>query len=372
MNDRNVRPQPRPNAISEEAGVNAVQRIFRLNGWVYQEIDGRNDFGKDAYVDLTEKDGVTGITLALQIKSGPSFRRTDGYCIPVKQHRLVWMESTVPVFGIVHDPDSDKLYWINITEFLRNEQNNNVSQIPIPSDQVLNSDTLDTDFRNAAYKAWDITQGAVFLLNLLHSSDQVQMASVYDCLALAHHEPRFIGLLRGCLKHLRSDALRAALWILGHFVPSRRLWSDGLAWIREAREPLRSNVHVDAIEVVAIMEQMEEDDWEEGQSVNELLWLITDDPDGMLKLKHALEYSLAKGLQRAANGIFEVICFLAGESGLSRYHEIATSIPGVLRLPKAQELAQHLEDHGSIYLFSFTIDDLVRNAGRISKTWPVP
>ena len=115
---------------------------------------------------------------------------------------------------------------------------------------------------------------------------------------------------------------------------------------------------------------MNQDDWEVGQSVNELLWLISDDPDGLLSFKHALEYALGNGSIHAAEGTLYILCFLAGEAGLDRYHEIATIIPGVKNLPGTQELLMHLEEHGELGLFSFAVDDLVRNAGRISHTWP--
>lgn len=129
---------------------------------------------------------------------------------------------------------------------------------------------------------------------------------------MARSELKFILLLRGCLRYLKADALRAALWILGHFVPSRRLWVEGTEWVRDARDSVREQLYLEPLEIVHLFNQVEEDDWIGGETVNEFLWLVIDDPDGLLKLKYALDYSVSLDMARAAHGMFEIICFLAG------------------------------------------------------------
>ena len=92
-------------------GINAAQAFFEQNKCVFQEVAQQNDFGKDAYVDLGNDDGiVTCLCAALQIKSGPSYRTTSGnYIVPLDGHADDWRDSTVPVFGLVFDPDEDVL-----------------------------------------------------------------------------------------------------------------------------------------------------------------------------------------------------------------------------------------------------------------------
>lgn len=53
-----------PNRVTERAGVNAARALFEAAGCLFQEVDSCNDFGKDAYVDLTEQGVITGDCIA--------------------------------------------------------------------------------------------------------------------------------------------------------------------------------------------------------------------------------------------------------------------------------------------------------------------
>jgi tetratricopeptide (TPR) repeat protein len=134
----------------ERAAVNAVRSIFEQHGCIFQEVDGANDYGKDAYVDLTENGLLSGTCAALQIKGGRSFGcATRGYRIPADaSHRHVWRESTIPVMGIVYDPAAVSLHWVNLTEFLRVHRKES-GAIPVPLDNRLQPQTILTDFRTS-------------------------------------------------------------------------------------------------------------------------------------------------------------------------------------------------------------------------------
>jgi hypothetical protein len=136
----------RKNRPTERAGVNASQTLFEKHNWVFQPIDLGNDYGKDAYADAPEGDTVTGLCATLQIKSGPSFRRADGYAIPIEGHEKVWRDSPLPVMGIVHDPDVPALYWCNISEFLQAHPKDLPAAVPMSKADVLDDTTLGTAF----------------------------------------------------------------------------------------------------------------------------------------------------------------------------------------------------------------------------------
>ena len=56
--------------------------------------------------------------VALQIKSGVSYRTGKGdYVVPVEHHADLWRRSTVPVFGMVYDPDDLQLRWVDLTGY---------------------------------------------------------------------------------------------------------------------------------------------------------------------------------------------------------------------------------------------------------------
>jgi tetratricopeptide (TPR) repeat protein len=104
----------------------------------------------DAYVDLGSHGSLTGTCAALQIKGGSSFGNVRrGYRIPTREsHRSVWRESTIPVIGIVYDPRTECLHWVNITEFLRVHRDSK-GAVPVPAENRLVSAIIDTDFRSS-------------------------------------------------------------------------------------------------------------------------------------------------------------------------------------------------------------------------------
>ncbi len=60
------------------AGVNYVRDVVEGHNCIFQEIDVENDIGNDAYIELIEREEATGICVAVQIKSGPSYVSRDG------------------------------------------------------------------------------------------------------------------------------------------------------------------------------------------------------------------------------------------------------------------------------------------------------
>ena len=80
-------PKISANRRVEREGINAAQAFFEKNNCVFQEVSLQNDFGKDAYLDVT-RDGAFGpLCVALQIKSGISYRtNSDDYFIPIDHH----------------------------------------------------------------------------------------------------------------------------------------------------------------------------------------------------------------------------------------------------------------------------------------------
>ncbi|MET9342686.1 DUF4365 domain-containing protein [Nonomuraea sp. NPDC003804] len=100
------------------AAVNALRTLLEEHDHVVQEIDGQNDFGEDLHVTFTESGRVTGDMIKIQVKGGNSWRRIEGYGVPVGHHADTWADGNVPVFCVVHDPEAGALYWANATEQL--------------------------------------------------------------------------------------------------------------------------------------------------------------------------------------------------------------------------------------------------------------
>ena len=195
-------------------GVNAVQTFFERNDCVFQEVAQQNDFGKDAYVDITLNRTPTPLCAALQIKAGTSYRSADGdYFVPVQNHRDMWRRSTVPVFGLVYDPDDGLIRWADVTGYLRSASGHSVSTVPVSRYAILNERSLHGDFTAAVTKYAE--GGGSVLLNLL-ADGPIQVAAVYDAWALGRYDAKYLILLRRLLLDLQPTAVRKAIHLLAH------------------------------------------------------------------------------------------------------------------------------------------------------------
>ncbi len=126
------------------AAVNALRTLLERHNHIVQEVDGQNDFGEDQHVTFTEDGEVTGDLVKIQVKGGRSWRRADGYAVPVGDHGGTWADGNIPVLCVVHDPDSDGLYWANATEQLLSARRNGevLKTITISPDQKLDDESI--------------------------------------------------------------------------------------------------------------------------------------------------------------------------------------------------------------------------------------
>src|SRR4051812_25998901 len=110
----------RSQATSRE-GINYVRTLVERHNSTFQEIDTQNDLGNDAYVEFTVEENATGCCVALQIKSGGSYRTATGrYAFSSdKDHFEYWASHTLPVIAVIHDPERERTVWSDITDLLR-------------------------------------------------------------------------------------------------------------------------------------------------------------------------------------------------------------------------------------------------------------
>ncbi|WP_297492940.1 DUF4365 domain-containing protein [Pseudonocardia sp.] len=120
--------------------MNMVRALLEDSGHIVQEIDGGNDHGEDLYVRFVEDCRVTSFVIAVQVKSGTTYRRSIGYAVPVGSHGNVWRSSNMPIVGIVYDPEMKMLYWANMTEYLR--ENASARSVPVGESDTLTSRTV--------------------------------------------------------------------------------------------------------------------------------------------------------------------------------------------------------------------------------------
>jgi hypothetical protein len=102
-------------------GINFVRTLVERHNCTFQEIDLQNDLGNDAYVEFVAEECATGCCVALQIKSGSSYRAAGGrYGFQSdSDHFEYWASHALPVLAIIVDPEAGRAAWVDITDHLR-------------------------------------------------------------------------------------------------------------------------------------------------------------------------------------------------------------------------------------------------------------
>lgn len=109
----------------ERIGVHAVGLIVEHElGWIFRE-QSTSDYGIDALIEERGPDGKpTGKLVALQIKSGPSYFKPKGagyVYYGEKRHLRYWANHSLPVFIILHNPETQTTLWQKVDRGLIEE-----------------------------------------------------------------------------------------------------------------------------------------------------------------------------------------------------------------------------------------------------------
>ena len=342
----------RKNRIIEREAVNATRVFFEANGCIFQEVDSANDYGKDAYVDLVDKENVTGVCAAIQIKGGTSYRRKDGYGIPVGEHLDVWRSSTVPIIGIVYDPSDKQLRWCHISKYLNNVDPETPSYIPISADAILTPTILHLEIRPSLERFSTLHLGHP-IVQLCSQSVPAQLVAIYDCFALGRSDARVLIALRYLTRTLADEPLRLAIRVLSHLTPHGDImWHEG-NWIpAEVKKDARPHLVWDTQEIYMFLSYaVYINDWQRGCLGEDLYMLFMEDP----RIKEKMESVALTAMNRCDEEIAFTALYLtvywAGEGGAEKYHQMLAQHPGFQTLPLAGELEQMLREVGYVGLF---------------------
>jgi len=205
----------RPNRPTERAAVRAVTGLFEDANMLVQPVDVANDIGKDLYVDLTEGNRATGEVIALQVKGGISYRRGTDYAIPCRRDDIaLWAESTVPIFGFVHDPETGRLLWTNLTAWARAA----TTSVPVreaPVSGVWNLDRRTLPHFVSEARDFLRASGPPVLVGLADEDPAIQRSAIYDAFALGRRDARPLLLVQASLRYMEDPSvLRLAIHAL--------------------------------------------------------------------------------------------------------------------------------------------------------------
>lgn len=272
-------PRIPKNRGTEREGIAVTQLFFERNGCVFQEVALQNDFGKDAYIDVTRNGLITPWCAALQVKSGASYRCTSGdYFIPVGTHASIWRASTVPVFGIVYDPSDRMLRWVDVSGYLRANPAQAQGRVPVSQHSVLTTTSFQDSFLGAV-ASYAPTGGTLLLSGLLSEDVSLQSNAVCDAWALGRIDAKCLLLMRRLILHLQGDALRLAIWRLSHAANHPDIFWTPDNWLPSPiQEQLRRSFRWSPQELEHLFLAVGDEEWGRGTLGQCLDMLLYQDP----------------------------------------------------------------------------------------------
>jgi len=240
------RKQLRFGHASERGAVNAVRTLLEAHRHVVDEVEGRNDYGRDLIVDITERGEITGAIIGIQVKGDRRFIKDGDWELPASpKDRRYWAESSVPIVGVLWNPDDGGMRWINLTAYARtdptistwpftrprrvpDEEPSDV-KILFPKSQVLSDTTLSLMLEQL--RAYLRQSSTPALLGLFDLDDERCSNAVFDCWTLGRSDARAFLLLRWALPSLSGDPLRDAIRTLSYLTPHPDVFWDASNWI---------------------------------------------------------------------------------------------------------------------------------------------
>lgn len=125
-----------------ETGLTIVKEIVETKlDWIFRKNHQENDFGIDAYFDIiTEKNSITGKSIAIQIKSGDSYFREPnefGWTFRGEmKHLNYYLNHEIPVVIIIVNTQNKTCYW-SLCDPYKTIRTGDNWKITIPSNQKL-------------------------------------------------------------------------------------------------------------------------------------------------------------------------------------------------------------------------------------------
>ena len=134
-------------------GIAAVQSRAAKLGQIWRE-NPTGDVGIDGHLELVRDDGTaTASILGVQVKSGASYLKrpvNNGFrYAPSSKDRHYWEKYPVPVLLVLHDPDAELSYWLDVRQEFRSRRPSLERSVVVPRSQVLQTSTVAQLFANA-------------------------------------------------------------------------------------------------------------------------------------------------------------------------------------------------------------------------------
>ena len=158
--------------LTSRLGIAAVQSRAAQLRQIWRETP-TGDVGIDGHLEMVRDDGTaTAIIVGVQVKSGTSYLRpaNEGFRYPTSsKERHYWEQYAVPVLLVLHDPETERSYWLDVRQEFRAGRKPQQSVV-VPEKQVLQTSTVAQLFANATAALFEYIEDVPQILNdMLHA-----------------------------------------------------------------------------------------------------------------------------------------------------------------------------------------------------------
>jgi hypothetical protein len=288
--------------------------------------------------------------VAIQVKSGTSYKRHGGYAITATAADVVlWAASTVPVFGLVHDPSEGRICWTNLTAWARTQRIGSGGTAVVSSIWSLSAQTLPQFVREA--RDFMSATGPPALVGLADRNPDVQLAAVFDAFALGRRDARALLLLRASLRYLRDrQPLRAAIHVLALCVGHGDIFWHAGNWIDDSiRAQVRSELTWSYDELVQLLSAADAEEYARGGRGEDIAAVIGNatGPDAPSRLEDVAIHAP----HEAAWPALMLLVSDAAEDGLALFNRLVPQSSTLRSEPHVVELGVVLSEFGYAWLW---------------------
>lgn len=336
--------------VAGREAVLAFEQFCLDQPWVFYEVPGHADFGKDGYVDLAEASGaITGGCFSVQIKGGRSRRRTGSYKIDASDNnRRQWAASTLPVIGIVWDPDASRLHWMDLSDTLSSKGLG--ADLLVPEAQHLSGED---EVRRFKKYLSSVAHRQASTLDLVSDDNDLQLAGVAGAYHVGRTDGRALVLIRRLMFTMGEAARRSAVWALACAVPHDDIFhtyegSPDAQACRVLEPSLRWTID-EIVELLSLID--EEQGIDRGTFGQHVYHLLVMDPSYASKTAEAAVEAARSQRDTAATWALVLTIYWAGEDGDAEFRRLLAAEPALGDTWAAEQIEDSLRDFGCVELF---------------------
>lgn len=308
-----------------ERGVGAFDAWCVERSWPMVRVPTERDVGIDGFVQVTDGERrPTGEVFAVQVRSGPTYKRATDYVVPVERHGRMWRDASVPVIAVVHDTADGSLWWSNATEVLRASPDvTNIAvrtRLPDPSADpmpLLRSVRLSADFRGGLPRG------------LGSDSVEDQLQAVWQSFALGFRDANALVAVRRVIASLFEETAHAAVNALSYCIyhPDNFL-TPGNLLPPQVRAQVAASFRWRQTEVLFLLRLIDDENGIDRGSIGQTVYLlIFEDPEHVQKLSEVAEYAAAFDLDLAGWAAYLAVAGADEQDQLDLWRSLLTRQP---------------------------------------------